>query len=132
MRVIVTLLKTPFCVNGSPSENFFASARLPTLTTKQLPTASVPSSFCVAPASTRIFFWLPRYSRCGARTFSRIAAALGLSTQGMTQSMLVSSGRAHEIPLAEIDAVVAQDVVCGRDVEVEIRQRAVLEQIHAL
>ena len=53
---MVTLLNTPFFVNGSPSENAFASARLAAFTTKQLPIASVPASFCVAPASTRIFF----------------------------------------------------------------------------
>jgi putative endonuclease len=51
MRVIVTLANTPFRVKGSPSENVFASARLPTLTTNRLPIASAPSSVCVAPTN---------------------------------------------------------------------------------
>ncbi|MND06703.1 hypothetical protein D3C83_282260 [compost metagenome] len=60
MRVMVMLANTPFWVKGSPSEKAFALARLSTLTMNRLPIACVPSSFCVAPASTRMFFWLPR------------------------------------------------------------------------
>ncbi|MNC87440.1 hypothetical protein D3C83_31680 [compost metagenome] len=57
---MVMLENTPFCVNGSPSENALALARLSTLTMNRLPIACVPSSFWVAPASTRMPFWLPR------------------------------------------------------------------------
>src|SRR5262245_28682906 len=41
------------------------------------------------------------------------------------------SGGSHEVALAEIHAVVAHNVVGGRDVEIEVRQRAVLQQVHA-
>jgi hypothetical protein len=60
MRVMVMDANTPAFVKGSPSEKAFAFARLSALTMKRLPVACVPSSFCVAPASTRMPFWLCR------------------------------------------------------------------------
>src|SRR6185437_398288 len=35
---------------------------------------------------------------------------------------------AHEVALAEFDAVMAQDVVSGRDMEIEVRQSMVIEE----
>src|SRR6185437_16975890 len=35
---------------------------------------------------------------------------------------------AHEVALAELDAVMAQDVVSGRGVEIEVRQSVVIEE----
>ena len=45
----------------------------------------------VPPDSTRIFFWLRRYSRCGSSSFSLSSANFGPATRAMAHSMVVSS-----------------------------------------
>src|SRR5450631_2225759 len=54
-------------------------------------------------------------SRCGAPRTSRELSA-----------------RAHKIPLADLHAVVAQDVVGGGGMKVEVRQREVAEKLLAV
>src|SRR3990170_2302701 len=62
-----------------------------------------------------------------------IIAPSRLSSPGATPKSwrCRSSARAHEIPLADLQAVVPEDVVRGRDVKVEVGQGAVLQQLQA-
>src|SRR5687768_5735384 len=79
-----------------------------------------PSSGCVAPRAKRSI---------GVGTGEKVLVSCFICaiTRRMADLRITD-----EVPLGELDAVVAQDVVGGRRVEVEVRQREAEQVLHPL